>query len=546
MEIYKERLNTSDDVRLYYTLSEKYPIVNGQHSVIEGEFTRGDAYFKKRGYQLPSSVVGTGSGDVRVVFWVESPLINDVIRSRFYDRGKAFTVDNRQGQARYIDQVTWSESLVIGSRINGLSKFNPVELPFKEYGRVYGAIQRLFAVDNRLEIYQEDKVQYSLVSRDVIYDNGGGASILGTLSNVLSDAVAYAGEYGVSNNPESWAVFGNRRYFVDRKRGVVCRLSADGIEVISDNKMLSYFRDGLQNSLVTYFDGAVYGGYDARYSEYVVSVERRERTMGEVLFSNLQGTPPLISVVFDVDNLPDLPVGGVWEFFYIGVDGNTYSFIVDPRFPINITETDEGLVYSFRPMGRPLIQAQVGGEGWFLKTVAETLAFNENTKRWTTFYTFEPEFMMRVFNELCSFKNGRFYLHGNGADCEFYGDVTAPELWVVSNAQPSLQKFFRAVSIEGDMLYVPYLIETPLGQRSELIATDFSLKEGFYYSELFRDLNTPSDTTEGETLPNALFEGDMLRDYAITLRMRGELGSGREVFAVNVVFEVSFLAAQEG
>lgn len=547
VELYKRKPLTSDDALIYYTLSPKYAIENGVHTVPTGVFTRGDVYVKRRVYYLnPSAVGGTGTSDVSVSFYIESPLINDFVDSAIYDRGKAFTVDRSQGQGRYIDQVTWSESLLVGSRINGLSKFNPIVLPFREYGRVYGAIQHLHADDNRLEVYHEDKVQYSLVSRDVIYNNQGGASVVGTLDNVLSDPVAFLGEYGISNNPESFAFFGGARYFVDRKRGVVCRLANDGITPVSDGTTLSYFRDTLQRSFSTYQNGAVYGGYDPRYSEYVISIEDRFRVEGQISALNLTVAPTVFTVFFADGNIPEFFEMQETVFYYVGADGVTYSFVVDLREGINVLPAEGGVNIRFVPLGDHVGRPFVGGTGWFLNVRSETIGFNENTNRWTSFYSFAPEFMSRAFNDLVSFKGGLPYIHGKGNQCEFYGVVTPSELWVISNAQPSLKKFFKALSVESDVLFVPYEITTPSGQLSSLIAEDFEEKEGFYYSQIYRDALTPSQTVEGEVLDNALFEGDMMRDYSLLLKMRVLLGSGSELFAVNVVFEVSNLAAQEG
>ena len=51
----------------------------------------------------------------------------------------------------------------------------------------------------------------------------------------------------LSKNPESFAVYGFQKYFTDKDRGVVLRLSRDGITEISQYGMLDYFRDNLAN-----------------------------------------------------------------------------------------------------------------------------------------------------------------------------------------------------------------------------------------------------------------------------------------------------------
>lgn len=539
VEIYKPKLQAETEQRIYYTISEKFAIVNGQHSVTQGEFTRGDCYIKQRVYNLPSSVFGSGAGETPTVFYVESPIINDNIPSRFYDRGKPYTVDNNQGQTRYIDQVTYSAPFVVGSKINGLSNFNPVEQPFKEYGRIYGAIQRLFAFENRMEVYQEDKVQYSMVSRDVIYNNQGGGSVVGTLSETLSDPVGYLGEYGICNNPESWAQYGSRRYFVDKKRGVVLRLSQDGLQPISDVKMITYFRDRLDRVLRNNPDGQIHGVFDPRHAEYIVSVEDRQTVTGEVVFSNiLSPFDPLIAVQFPTN--PNITTQS-FEFFYEGVDGGTYSIeIID----WSVIENPDG---TFTVTGRPRVQAKVealvGGFTFYYVFSAETVAFSENSKRWSSFYSFEPEFMGRVFNDICTFKDGRMYIHNRGARNTFYGVYTPSEVWFVCNAEPSQKKFYKAIGIEGNAVFVPYEITTPEGQQTSLVASDFEAKEGYFYAEILRDEFTPSETEEGAFLPNALFEGDRMRDYALIIKARNEDTGRAEVFAFNVFFEVSFLQA---
>ena len=49
----------------------------------------------------------------------------------------------------------------------------------------------------------------------------------------------------VSEDPFSFAVYGYRKYFTDRKKGCVLRLSTDGITEISSYGMHDFFRDQL-------------------------------------------------------------------------------------------------------------------------------------------------------------------------------------------------------------------------------------------------------------------------------------------------------------
>ena len=80
----------------------------------------------------------------------------------------------------------------------------------------------------------------------------------------------YAGNFGISTNPESFAVYGYRKYFVDKNRNAVIRLSQDGITEISNYGMYDYFRDELGN--LNSSDKAT-GAWDIYTKQYVVSLQ---------------------------------------------------------------------------------------------------------------------------------------------------------------------------------------------------------------------------------------------------------------------------------
>ena len=115
-------------------------------------------------------------------------------------------------------------------------------------------------------ILQESKVSSLLVDKDAIYSAEGNASVT-SRNLVIGQNVAYAGEYGISTDPESFAVNGYRKYFTDRDQNVVCRLSMDGITPISSYGMTDFFRDKLSAAT-----GNIIGGWDAHNKQYVLSI----------------------------------------------------------------------------------------------------------------------------------------------------------------------------------------------------------------------------------------------------------------------------------
>jgi len=108
-----------------------------------------------------------------------------------------------------------------------------------------GSIQKLYAENTNLIIFQENKVSYSLINKNTIYSGTQGSNETSS-SLVIGQNVPYAGTFGIGKNPESFAKFGFRKYFADPLRGSMMRLSADGLTEISNYGMKDFFRDSLQ------------------------------------------------------------------------------------------------------------------------------------------------------------------------------------------------------------------------------------------------------------------------------------------------------------
>lgn len=150
--------------------------------------------------------------------------------------------------------------------INKLNEFNTGLKITKELNPEYGSIQKLYTRDTNILAFCEDKLLKVLANKDALFNADGNVNLTAT-ENVLGQAIAFAGDYGISKNPESFAVHGYRIYFADRARGVILRVSGDGSTVISDTGMSSYFRDKL---LVE--TGQIIGSYDLHSDQYILTL----------------------------------------------------------------------------------------------------------------------------------------------------------------------------------------------------------------------------------------------------------------------------------
>ena len=181
---------------------------------------------------------------------------------------KAYLVEDEPRQSHKFSSLIHSGVFNSRTGFNATNQFSVGEDITRTIDPANGSIQKLYAEDTNLIIFQESKVSKSLIDKDAIYSAEGNASVT-SRNLVIGQNVAFGGEYGISTDPESFAVNGYRKYFTDRDQNVVCRLSMDGITPISNFGMTDFFRDKLSTAIV----GGIKGGWDAHNKQYVVSID---------------------------------------------------------------------------------------------------------------------------------------------------------------------------------------------------------------------------------------------------------------------------------
>ena len=203
---------------------------------------------------------------------VESYKINDGITGDPFYLGERVTAV-AQEQYRKADRyasMTYSGIYNAETNINRLNEFNLSLANFKDLEKSFGPINRLYARRTDVLVLQEDKVSYVLAGKNLLSDSAGGGQIA-SIPEVLGTQIARIEDYGISNNPESFAVFGGEVYFTDIKRNSVLNLrggsaQSDALSIVSDMGMKYWFREEFKNS-TNFFK---IGGYDPYMDEYVL------------------------------------------------------------------------------------------------------------------------------------------------------------------------------------------------------------------------------------------------------------------------------------
>ncbi len=239
---------------------------------------------------------------------------------------KAYLVEDNPDASFRINAMIYSGIYNSRTGINNTNVFSVGEDITKAVDPANGSIQKLYAEDTNLVIFQEAKVSRALIDKDAIYSAEGGGSITNS-SLVIGTVQPYAGEFGISTNPESFASYGYQKYFTDKNNNSVLRLSMDGMTEISKNGMTDFFRDEFGRLETVYGEGKAVGGYDVYTKQYVLSLQQSKVSVVQPPNTPVPNPNPLsFNISFD-----ETVLGFPSFFSYIpdqilSVQSNYYTF----------------------------------------------------------------------------------------------------------------------------------------------------------------------------------------------------------------------------
>ena len=211
---------------------------------------------------------------------VESNRIKDVFNKVTIGKGAvaSTTIEEQYKENRRSSGLIFSGLYNSTTGLNSLNEFISAENITKDVNPTYGSIQKLFARNSDLLVFCEDKVLKVLSSKDALFNADGNPQIVAN-NNVLGQTIPFAGDYGISKNPESFAVENYRVYFADKQRRAVLRLSMDGLTDISDAGMSDFFSDNLPLA------DTIVGSYDDDSKEYNITLIDNDSTDYTISYS---------------------------------------------------------------------------------------------------------------------------------------------------------------------------------------------------------------------------------------------------------------------
>lgn len=157
-----------------------------------------------------------------------------------------------------------SEPYVDDTGYNGLSSFNLSLVNYKDLDDGHGEIELIDGYGTDVDVYQRERcsqVQY----RKNILATASGDSQVAQSQDIFGEQLMYGGDWGMSDF-RTYARWGNARYFVDAKRGVVLRKEAGSLAPVSDWGMKDWFFDRLRAG------SELMGCFDPRHGAYLLAL----------------------------------------------------------------------------------------------------------------------------------------------------------------------------------------------------------------------------------------------------------------------------------
>lgn len=268
----------TDDVLTYYELGQQYAIIdpetaNRVHSggvtnqntsgtiPAETNIYEGDAYFR-----------------LRSVYTTETQQISYNVQDRNFVDSYISAVSSISGRPNIIDEnskeiflgnvIRFGDAYQPNTDVNGLNRFKANS--FIEVDYSYGDIKRLKVWDRSLRIFQKLKVGVSPIFSQISRQADGNAVVV-TTDILLNPIQYYEGNYGIGDAPESLVAYNNVNYFCDTVRGIICRLSNNGITPISVlYKVNSWASQNIPLRVGPY---KIYGSYDSKTNNLIIALD---------------------------------------------------------------------------------------------------------------------------------------------------------------------------------------------------------------------------------------------------------------------------------
>lgn len=425
-----------------------------------------------------STLSGQVSGDVYSIerkdkdgdlYIVEAMNPNDLVWKDWdTDTGWVTYVDDI-GQVRK-NVVKWSDTLIVGSRVNGLNKFGPLNEKALDtdmgWCRKLQLASKVEGEQGGILIAICEKQTASLYMGEVQLYGATRASTLAQTADVIGTVNVLKGNFGTVDPTSVSEDDGDVRWF-DANRGSWVQYTSNGLFPFSDYKMTRFWK---------------------LFAKQYLSMSRADiEALGSRPFIFSAVDPSHREVLISIPKLLAAPPKG-----YL------------PDYPSKIYPFDA-----------------YDGQS---KTMVYKLDLGAGNPHWQGSYDFSAEGYAILQNRLFAFRSGFLYEQNTPGSTTFFGSSYTARIAFYGNLFGGLPKVAQNLTLEAN--HAPaftYLrSEVPYEQGTDLMDYEWKDSEGVWYATVKRNKLQPTATGFTAT---SLLSGERMRSIAFHVLMEFSIGA---------------------
>lgn len=434
----------------FYEVGEIFPVSNP--GTANREYSKTSGIINGNVYAI-SRTKNSGTGITGFSYTAEAMSPNDSFWKNWWTDAGWINIIDKIGQQRRPNSIAWSNILIPGTKSNGLSSFDALDV--KDLPVENGELNKLILASKiqdegtvMLGIGRNETASMYLGETQVI-DSGGSLSLTASSAGVIGTINNLKGSLGTVN-PESVKEYQGLVTWIDILKGKLVQYSSNGLTPISEYKFTKYFRKYARKYIENNSTNKIIGGVDPSSGEYLISMAAEEE-------DGYAGTLP------------------------------------------TFTDLKEFDVYDGR---------------------AKTLGFKMGMHKFISTYPFYYQLIVHSGTDLYTFMRGRMFKHSESVvpDNFFDDQQYTTKLMFLANTDPNRIKVYSNIAVEANMAPIRAIFYStdPYEQITDLVQSDFILKEGVYYANLYRDRLSPNVTGTADV---KLYTGDKIRSTALKVQL---------------------------
>lgn len=371
--------------------------------------------------------------------------------------------------------IFWSQKKQIDSTQDNYRIFKPID--YADLDQTYGSVSTHEIINGNLYTFQNNSVQRQYFNDATTINSTSGSDIVIGAGSILGAPGVELTSIGCD---KKWSVIKGRTssgkdnvyWFNDQLRKLV-RLGGDGVSVISDRGLSSYFQQKanfLRGKYQHIGGEGVHGVWNDKFNELIITFKAVTTKAIEYPDGGTYVTGDMVK-----NTSPGAPLQS---------SGLSYVYIAKSNFTVSSDDFEPGVGATWTTYWNQ-VSVSTNPELFTLFT----LVYDELKNGFISFHSYYPNIYMPFLNTFYSTKptnENLVYVHDKGDEMNYYGTANNGNITSVVNYDLNLSKNFEAIQVVSGT--TPFRLDFSTRDHiSFLTQGEFEELEDYFYAPIKND-----------------------------------------------------------